>query len=375
MKLRLILFLCLIGGQLSKAQDPLEISIITCAPGPEIYSVFGHSAIHIVNHDTGLDQIFDFGTFDFDTPNFGYRFLKGRLKYHLSIRNTERFIFAYTYENRLLTEQKLNLPFAQKEQIIQRLLELYRPENRYYYYSFLNKDCSTDLRDLLEHVGVEFSDEMLGKTKREQIAEYMTDTPWLGLGVNLILGRQLDVESSRYESTFLPDYLKTEIDEAVYLDQPIVGSEILLNEVVEGPRAGIFKTLSPLVVFIALLLISIFWFPKGLKLLWSLVIGLGGLLILIVWLFSDHPEVKNNLNLLWCNPLYLLYIPLFIRNRSHKLLSQVLIGFTLLAGILWLFGVQSFDMAVLPLLALLTWLNFKELRKRPEATSVHLAEA
>jgi len=369
MRLKFLLLFFLITGFVAKAQDPLEISIITCAPGPEIYSVFGHSAIHVVNHDTGLDQIFDFGTFDFDTPNFAYRFLKGRLKYHLSIRNTEKFVFSYTYENRLLIEQKLDLPFAQKEQIIQRLLELYRPENRYYYYSFLEKDCSTDLRDLLQHVGVTFSEEMLGKSKRDQVNEYMADTPWLRFGVNLILGRQLDVESSRFESTFLPDYLKTEIDEARFEGKPIVGSQTNMNTVVEGPGPGIFKTLSPLVIISLLLLLSLFWFPRAMKFILSLVVGMSGLLILTLWVFSDHPEMKSNLNLLWCNPLYLLYIPLLIRKHSHKLLSKILLSTSLLAGLLWLIGVQSFDLGVLPLLLLLVWLNFKELRQQPHLTT------
>lgn len=359
MKLKFFLLFLLFASQLSKAQDPWEINIITCAPGPAIYSVFGHSAIHIINHDTGLDQIYDFGTFDFDTPNFAYQFLKGRLKYHLSIRNTERFNFAYTYENRLLTAQRLDLPHAQKVQIVERLRELYKPENRYYYYSFLEKDCSTDLRDLLQYVGVDFSEGMLGKSKRDQVNEYLASIPWLRLGVNLILGRQLDAESSRFESTFLPDYLKFEIGEATFEGKPLVMSESDLNRVIEHSESSIFKSISPLLVFTILLLIALFWLPKAVKMLLSALIGLSGLLILVIWLFSDHPEVKNNLNLLWCNPLYLLYVPLILRNSKTRILAFFLLFGLTLTAISWLVNWQSFDISIAPLLLLLTWLNFK----------------
>ena len=364
MKLKLILLLFIGSATLLKAQnDRLEISIITCAPGAELYSVFGHSAIHVVNHDTGVDRIFDFGTFDFDTPNFAYRFIKGRLKYHLSIRDPEKFRFAYTYENRLLIEQRLDLPYAQKEQIVQRLLELYKPENRYYYYSFLEKDCSTDLRDLLEHVGVEFSREMLGKSKREQVNEYLQSRPWLKLGVNLILGRQLDVEASRFESTFLPDYLKREIDAATFQGKPLVASEMALNRVLATEEGGFMNYFSPLLILSILFLLSVFWFPKAVKVFWTSFIGLGGLLVLAIWLFSDHPEVKNNLNLLWCNPLYLLYIPLIIKNTASRLLPFILLSGLTICTISWLVGWQSFDIGIIPLLLLLAMINLKELKR------------
>ena len=50
------------------------ISLITCDPGDEIYSLFGHSAIRIKNQKQDFDIVYNYGTFDFDTPNFTIKF-------------------------------------------------------------------------------------------------------------------------------------------------------------------------------------------------------------------------------------------------------------------------------------------------------------
>jgi hypothetical protein len=88
-------------SQLSYANDNIEISILTCLPGQEVYSVFGHSAIRVVDKEKSIDEIYNFGMFDFDTPHFEYKYLKGKLKYYRGKQKTSDFIDLYTNEKRL----------------------------------------------------------------------------------------------------------------------------------------------------------------------------------------------------------------------------------------------------------------------------------
>lgn len=363
MKLISLILSLIAFSHLSSANDNLKISILTCSPGEEVYSVFGHSAIRIVNQEKQIDKIYDFGTFDFSTPNFAYKFLKGKLRYHLSIRNTENFIRSYTAENRTLTEQELNLTEAEKMQLIDRLEFLYKPENRYYFYSFLEKDCSTDLRDLLSFIGVSFSDQTLKYSKRDLLNSYLIEKPWTRLGINLILGMSLDEKSSHFQSMFLPKYLQHEVGNTSFHNLELVKEERSLNSVVIESKTGFKKFLSPLVVFSFLLIVFLFWTAKPMKLLFCLVTGVIGLMMVALWLFSEHPELKSNLNILWCNPLYLLYIPLFLRNKHSKFLTLVLSTTLIISTVVWIFNFQAFDISVIPILMILGLINFRELKK------------
>ena len=115
-----------------------KISLITCSGGSELYSTFGHSALRVQDDSLAIDVIFNFGLFDFNTPNFYMKFLRGRLNYMLGIQTTSDFLWQYNYEGRGVVEQELFLTPSQKREIMDRLNFLYMPENRNYLYSFLH---------------------------------------------------------------------------------------------------------------------------------------------------------------------------------------------------------------------------------------------
>src|SRR6056297_383150 len=102
------------------AQDIGEqttVSLITCGSGSELYSTFGHSALHIFDPTTGLDRVYNYGTFDFDTPNFYVKFARGQLNYFLNVTDFNRFVGNYAYEGRWVYRQELNLTIEQKTEI------------------------------------------------------------------------------------------------------------------------------------------------------------------------------------------------------------------------------------------------------------------
>ena len=350
-------------SQFCYSENTPEISILTCSPGDEVYSVFGHSAIRIKDENQSLDLVYNFGMFDFESPNFTFKFIKGKLMYYLGVQKTEDFIEQYTNENRLVTEQKLILSEKQKNEIITKLNFLYKPENRKYYYSFLEKNCSTEIRDLLRDIDDNLPKEDLGVSYRELINNHLTNHLWLRFGTNLMLGNSLDRNSNSFGSMFLPINLKEEISNSYLNGRPLVKSEQILNRI-EKKKIGDFKYwFSPIVTFSLIFLLFLFWFPRQIELTVIVINGGIGLVISLMWLFSDHPEVRDNLNILWCNPLYLLYIPSAVKNKANIVLTFVLVTSLLSTVLVWLINLQSFDIAIIPILLILGILNYKRIRR------------
>jgi len=213
----LILISFLFFSNLSSANNSLRISLITCSGGSELYSTFGHSALRVIDSSKNQDIVFNFGLFDFNTPNFYLKFMQGKLNYMLGVQYTQDFIEAYKFDKRSVVEQVLNLTEEQEVIIVERLLYLYQPQFRNYLYSFLFKNCTTELRDLIydglniDKVPLEIDkvplEKKIGKTHRELIDLYVGNMKWTKLGINLLLGSSLDRDITIYESMFLPDNL------------------------------------------------------------------------------------------------------------------------------------------------------------------------
>ena len=126
-----------------------EISILTCAPGTELYSLFGHTAIRVSDPYQKIDAVFNYGTFDFRTPHFYLKYAKGLLLYQLSVTSYENFISSYILDDRSVWSQTLQLDSLTKQQLFDNLLKNQLPENRTYLYNFLFDNCSTRVRDMI----------------------------------------------------------------------------------------------------------------------------------------------------------------------------------------------------------------------------------
>ncbi len=128
----------------------LRISILTCSPGEELYSTFGHSAIRITDSVSHHDIVYNYGTFNFDEPGFYTKFIRGKLSFYLSTDDFESFMNEYLEEKRDITEQVLNLTCAEKYNIVMLLQANMMAANRTYKYDFTFDNCTTRLRDLIE---------------------------------------------------------------------------------------------------------------------------------------------------------------------------------------------------------------------------------
>ena len=135
----------------ASAQD-YQISLLTCDPGDQLYSAFGHSAIRVLERTTGEDLVFNYGTFDFNTPYFYVKFTQRTLDYMLSVSTYERFLAEYNYYQRDVREQVLDLSPEQIERLVEFLQINYRPQNRFYRYDFFYDNCATRIRDVMDRV-------------------------------------------------------------------------------------------------------------------------------------------------------------------------------------------------------------------------------
>ncbi len=349
----LVLVSFLLFYNFSSANNSLRISLITCSGGSELYSTFGHSALRVIDSSKNQDIVFNFGLFDFNTPNFYLKFMQGKLNYMLGVQYTQDFIEAYKFDKRGVVEQVLNLTEDQEIKIVERLLYLYQPQFRNYLYSFLFKNCTTELRDLiydglnLDKVPLE---KKIGKTHRELIDIYVGNMKWTKVGINLLLGSSLDRDITVYESMFLPDNLFDVLGRAENKDGKIVKETIVLNDVKRDPSEG--KTpflLSPVFLFSLLLMLMVAsLFVSKLVILDKLLLGVVsvfGIVLPVIVIMTDHVELLNNYNLLWCNPVYLIVLlSLIYKWRRDCIVSSfIAVAGIVLSAVVLIFGLQIFE--------------------------------
>ena len=391
-KLLLFLLLPLLSfGQL-ELSDKAEISLITCgASQAELYSAFGHSAVRVFDPVQSLDIIFNYGVFNFDQPNFYLNFTRGNLLYTLSVSYFASFKANYISENRFIHEQILNLDSVQKQQYFDFLQWNAQAENAEYYYDYFYDNCATRVRDgLIEALGNEvlsidsnYADR--GKSIRDLCDIYLQQQRWGDLGIDICLGLPMDKKASTWEYMFLPDYLENAFAQAKLhsadgAKKPLVKS----HEVLYAPEYQLVDqpVLSPFLAFALILLLSIFitmWsYAKPIKARYFdfflfLVTGLIGLLLVVLWFFTNHKAAANNYNILIFLPSHLILAIALLKSRwsglVRKLLQFTPYYYALLIA-LWIWLPQDLHLAFLPLCAafiLRAWhLSYKDSRfKKP----------
>ena len=325
--------------------DSVEVSLLTCSPHEEIYSLYGHAALRW--HSGDEDLVFNWGMFSFSKPYFALRFVFGLTDYELAAYPFDRFWPYYQQWGSSITEQVLNLTNDEKRNLQRALAENLRPENRVYRYNFFYNNCSTKPRDVVEQsiIGkvVYQEHEDFEPTFREMVRECNRNHSWSKFGNDMLLGVKADLKTTREEQEFLPYNLMCDFARAqIYKDgtyRPLVKERRLL---VPPGVQQIERSLMPGPVFMACLLLLISlgiafyeWRKKKICKWWDVLLmtvqGLVGI-VLTVMIFSQHPTTSLNLNLLLFNPLPLLFIPAIIkgkRNTWRKLQLTMLILFAI----------------------------------------------
>ena len=365
---------------LSNNVGQTKISVFTCDPGNEIYSLFGHSALRLQNPVQGYDLVVNWGLFEFSENqfDFGYDFAKGRLKYFMGLQSSTNFMEEYKGSRRGIREQILNLNKEEKFKLITLIENNYKPENRNYKYEFFYDNCSSRIRDLLKTVfngEIKFHSSSKSNkfTFREIIHEYLKYDPWLELGIDLVLGKKIDVLVNNENLMFLPENVEQILDSTYVKNNEVkkkivLSKNILIKSNIKKDDLKSIKIYSWIILSITMLLLII----KKERLFnnWSVinlfVVGTLGLVLLFMWFGTDHSGTKMNLNLLWASPLHFVLIFCILKGYLNNftywyLTFSIILIFTTI--LFWFTLTQEFNAFVKPIilqLAIIYYYYFKK---------------
>ncbi|CAI8294807.1 MAG: Uncharacterised protein [Flavobacteriaceae bacterium] len=361
--------------QINTLAKDAEISIITIGPGKQLYDSFGHNAIRVSDPSNGKDLAFNYGTFDFNTPNFYIKFGQGKLPYALSVSTYDGFLRNYIAEKRWIKQQKLDLTYGEKIAIFEFLLNNAQPSNREYQYDFFLDNCATRIRDVLAvNLGskLSYQDKQYAPflySFRELIQQRLHWNSWGSLGIDIALGAVIDRTANPWEHQFLPDYVFESLKSATITrnnkTSALIKKETTINN--PGPRArNTAFLLSPFFVFLVIALGIVYRTlrdskqqkrSRWLDTVLFFVTGIVGVLLLVLWLATDHTATINNYNILWAFPVNLIFCTLLSKKTPKKWLSRYLSFLIILLTLLvvhWCTSVQVFAGALLPLLIALS---------------------
>jgi hypothetical protein len=346
-----------------------EISIITIGPGDVLYDKFGHSAYRVKDQSLGYDIVYNYGTYDFDTPNFYTKFARGKLLYQLSFRDFQSFIYSYKLQNRWIKEQVLALSTSEKEAVFNYLQNNAKDENKSYKYDFFFDNCATRIRDVLKEVlddRLQYNDSFITQqyTFRELIQKNVHANSWGSLGMDVATGAVTDRDATAWEYQFLPDYI-FEAAATATLDtngqeHPLVKKTNFLFK--NNPvKVKSNYLVSPLSIFSILALLILWITYRDLKketrsryLDAALFFATGaiGILLALLWFATDHTATANNYNLLWAFPFSILFTGVIAKRQPKKWVHRYIMFLLLLLFLLtihWITGVQEFAIGFLPL--------------------------
>ena len=365
---------------LSNNVGQTKISVLTCDPGNEIYSLFGHSALRLQNPVQGYDLVVNWGLFEFSENqfDFGYDFAKGRLKYFMGLQSATNFMEEYKGSRRGIREQILNLNKEEKFKLITLIENNYKPENRNYKYEFFYDNCSSRIRDLLktvfnEEIKFHSSSKSNKFTFREIIHEYLKYNPWLELGIDLVLGKKIDVLVNNENLMFLPENVEQILDSTYvknnkFQKKIVLSKNILIKSNIKKDDLKSIKIYSWIILSITMLLLIIK--KERLFNYWSVinlfVVGTLGLVLLFMWFGTDHSGTKMNLNLLWASPLHFVLIFCILKGYLNNftywyLTFSIILIFTTI--LFWFTLTQEFNAFVKPIilqLAIIYYYYFKK---------------
>lgn len=292
----------------------LIVSVVTCAPGPDVYELCGHAAIRIRNEE--MDSVWNYGIFDFTSPNFIYRFCKGETDYMVYGYGFSRFMSPYVARRSKVTEQVLDLTQEEARNLRALLQTESLPQNRVYRYNYVRDNCATRPWKRVTQAterNIQLQDTLYFPTFREEMRYFHRNYPWYQFGIDLVLGSGLDYPLAKDEDIFAPPVLAAKLAHAEIGGQPLVKET---REIFPGYLDATLPPtpwyLTPMTVGIVLLLLSLgtifaYIIRKSLWRWWIslyfFIAGVAGCIVTFLVFFSEHEATSPNLMIFWLNPL------------------------------------------------------------------------
>ena len=332
-----VFFICFCFNTTAKAvaYDSIQVYLLTCEPHDEIYSLYGHTAIRVVNPSNNMDIVVNYGAFDYTSKNFVLRFVFGLTDYMMMVYSYSDFLAEYRYFGSAVHQQHINMSAEEKRVFLAALAESARPENITYRYNYFYNNCTTKARDIiLNSISGEKTVELPTPPEqsfRDLIHAKTVDHPWAAWGNDFLLGVLADMKTTVYEAEFIPDCLMRDFDHTVVADFDGNKRKLVTQNTVVLQSGRPFKSgmpdfpLSPFVTLGILAAVIVLWsvvkrfftpFPTEGRLpvafhssLFTYIdyavcclYAVPGLLLTCM-IFSQHPAVSLNFQILVFNPL------------------------------------------------------------------------
>lgn len=351
-------------------QDSVIISLVTCWPGAEVYELCGHETVRvrgIAPEGHVIDSVWNYGTFDFNQPNFVYRFVKGETDYNLSSYPFEWFMPEYIYHGRRVEEQDLSLSRDEALHLLGLLRQEALPENRVYRYNYVKDNCATRILERLDQATESpliYPDSISYGSFRNEMRSYHRDYPWYQFGIDLALGSGIDYPLRGREEMFVPVEMHDKVAGAHFADgRRLVAATRTLNE---GTADA---TLGPTPFFLTPIFLCSVWFALAILFVWLMyrrkrvwkwyyslwftLTGLTGCVLAFLIFVSEHEATSPNLLFLWLNPLQLVIgIGIWFRRCRPAVIAMAICNVVLLTimMIVWPWQPQSANPAFFPLM-------------------------
>lgn len=368
-----ILLISTVKAQKITLSESAAISVLTMGPGTNLNDSFGHSAFRISDTNQNIDVVYNYGVYNFDTPNFYLKFVKGQLMYQLDRTDFSLFYQHYSDQDRWIKEQVLNLTIKEKQEVFDFLQNNYLPENRNYIYDFFFENCATRIRDVLADVlknKLVFDKNFVYNlhTFRQLIQKNVHWNSWGSFGMDLAIGAVVDRNASSWEHQFLPEYIfkaleKGQIKRGLGVTDLVNKTSILNKKLAKEKSETLLMSPFFIISLLAFIILGVTFkdYQNNSRSRWMdsslyALTGIIGVFLILLWFATDHFATQNNYNLLWAVPLSLFFV-IEITKRNPKYWVKKYIMFQILMLLLmcihWITGVQSYPVVLLPLLTAL----------------------
>jgi hypothetical protein len=306
------------------ARTPTRVAVLTFGPGDHPFFKFGHNAL-LLEYASGEGVVFNWGTFAFDSPALIPTFLRGRMKYWLSLSPARETLEHYQEENRTVEIQDLDLTEAQRLALAEKVYTNARRENREYLYDYFWDNCSTRVRDAVDAiVGGRVHQAAAGPAAQSQRAHALrltSDLFYEYVGLDFGLGRLTDARSSQWEESFLPERFRDLLETVAVPAEdgrmkPLVKSHVVVYRASRPEKPTRPPAWTPWFLLVGVLAGAAL---AGLGLLaqrrraarvalglsaslLGFVFGLLGLILVLLWAFTNHRVAYANENILQAAP-------------------------------------------------------------------------
>ena len=302
---KIVLFILLLSttsysfGQSIELSKNTQVSVITCGTGNESYSLFGHTAIRVRDTINGIDVVYNYGAFDFNTPNFVMKFIKGDLQYFAVAHSYPDFINQYQYERRSVYEQELNMPFPLKQKLFDNLNTSLASGESHYTYKFIDKNCTSMVVDIINKTLdtiaiVKNTDTDI--TYRTILYPYFDNHFYEKLGTSIIFGKKVD---GLGKQLFLPFELQKSLKNISFQNQPLAQENKTILEFENEAPGSWWNNSYTYILFLGFIVLIN---KKSIDLFYLILIAIIGLFFSFVGFYSSHLELGYNYNILLFNP-------------------------------------------------------------------------